>query len=146
MTALQICNNQLMVRARNAIASVTKFSVSLHRPNKPLLLMQKSRNQASTAAFTHHCTAYMTCFLQKWRKVADILYCCQDTLTLAQRHSSAAAAAVQKCFHFLHFGAAPEPSPCCFSLLPCFPVARDLPSCSATAPASTPARCVGGNT
>lgn len=95
-----------MARERNAIASDTKFSVSLHRPNKPLLSMQILQNQAYTAVFTHHCTAYMTCFLHKWRKVADILYCCQDTLTLAQRHSSAAAAA-QKCFDFLHFGAVP---------------------------------------
>lgn len=65
MTALQICNNQLMARERNAIASVRKFSVSLHQPNKLLLSMQRFQNQAYTAVFTHHCTAYMTCFLHK---------------------------------------------------------------------------------
>lgn len=65
ITALQICNNQLMARERNAIASVTKFSVSIHRPNKPLLSMQIFQTQAYTAVFTHHCTAYTTCFLHK---------------------------------------------------------------------------------
>lgn len=115
-----------MARERNAIASVTKFSASLHWLNRPLLSMQIFQNQAYTAVFTHHCTAYMTCFLHKWRKVADILYCCQDTDTYSETLCCCCCCCCSEMLWLPTLQCHTRAVPSCLHLRSCFSMALDL--------------------